>query len=141
MTVGCVVDASVMLSLVLAEVDTYERAQRVMTELWGKTLLVPAIWQAEVANVLLVKERQRRVAASFLRRALRHLEGLPIAVDVEAATATFERVVPLARRHQLTVYDATYLELALREGASLATFDGAIAAAAVRERVPVVNGA
>lgn len=45
----------------------------------------------------------------------------------------------LARRHQLTVYDAAYLELALRRGALLATFDRALANAARAEKVPVLG--
>lgn len=36
-------------------------------------------------------------------------------------------VLALAREHGLTAYDATYLELALRVGAVLATFDGKLA--------------
>jgi predicted nucleic acid-binding protein len=139
-TTGCVVDASVILSLVLGEDATFERARRILGELRGTRLLVPVIWQTEVANVLVTKERQRRIDASFVQRALRHFEGLPVEVDVAAATSTFDLVVPLARRHHLTTYDATYLELALRERAPLATFDDALATAANRERVAVLGG-
>ena len=140
MTAGCVVDASVILSLVLGEDTTFERARRILVELRGTRLLVPVIWQTEVANVLVTKERQRRIDAGFVRRALRHLEGLPVEVDAAAATSTFDLVVPLARRHHLTTYDATYLELALRERAPLATFGDALATAANRERVAVLGG-
>ena len=43
----------------------------------------------------------------------------------------------LARRHRLSFYDAAYLELAKREGCTLATFDRDLIAAAKTERVTV----
>jgi predicted nucleic acid-binding protein len=49
-------------------------------------------------------------------------------------------VLPLARRHQLSAYDAVYLELALRAQAPLATFDEALGRAALREGVEVRDG-
>jgi predicted nucleic acid-binding protein len=40
------------------------------------------------------------------------------------------RILDLGRRHGLTAYDATYLELAMRTGGMLATFDRKLADAA-----------
>jgi predicted nucleic acid-binding protein len=47
----------------------------------------------------------------------------------------------LARRHRLTVYDAAYLELALREALPMATLDEALASAARAEGVSLVGRA
>ena len=46
--------------------------------------LVPAIWQAEVANALVVKERQKRIDEAFLRKLLKHVQELPVEVDLVA---------------------------------------------------------
>lgn len=130
-----VVDASVVLGWAFGETETFERAMDVMAALKTRRAVVPAIWQAEVANALVVKERQKRIDEGLLRKLLRQLENLSIEVDTSAATMAFDRVVPLARRHQLSVYGATYLELALREKAPLASFDNALREAARRENV------
>jgi predicted nucleic acid-binding protein len=49
-------------------------------------------------------------------------------------------VMALARKHRLTVYDASYLELALREGVPLATLDRSLAATATSEGMTAVGG-
>jgi predicted nucleic acid-binding protein len=48
-------------------------------------------------------------------------------------------VVALARTHNLTAYDASYLELAMREGIPLATLDDKLQAAAVTSGVPLAE--
>jgi len=132
-----VVDASVVFGWTFGEPDVFERAKAVLRALKTMRMLVPVSWQLEVTNVLLVKERQKRIDEPFVRRCLRHLEELSIDIDVAAATSSFDRVMPLARRHQLSSYDAAYLELSLRENTPLATFDGALRDAAKREGVPL----
>ena len=57
------------------------------------------------------------------------LGRLPITTDSAAPAERREVVMALAREHRLTAHDATYLDLALRNGAALATFDGALASA------------
>ena len=94
-----------------------------------------------VGNALLVKERQRRIADRGVAEIITRIGSLPIDVDLDSAGfSAFDRVVPLAKRHQLSVYDAFYLELALREHLPLATFDSALVAAAQREGVGVFAG-
>lgn len=127
-----VVDASVVFSWLLGEADLFERAQAVLLALGRARMLVPAIWQVEVANVLVVKQRQRRIDEAFIKQCLRRLEDLECEVDTGAATTAFDQVLPLAKRYQLTAYDATYLELALRAKVPLATFDEPLRAAAER---------
>ncbi len=135
MSTRLVLDASVVLGWILGEPEVFERCKPVMIALKSAHALVPAIWQAEVANALVVKERQKRIDEADLRRCLKHIRELAIEVDLEAGREVFDRVVPLARRHQLSVYDACYLELALRAKAGLASFDKALCAAGKREGV------
>ncbi|WP_428539557.1 type II toxin-antitoxin system VapC family toxin [Rhodopila sp.] len=98
--------------------------------------VTPAIWWFEVRNVLLVNERRgsisERDGAIFLRALAR------MNVEVDHAPAG-DVVLSLARRHRLTVYDSTYLELALRRDLPLATLDKQLAAAARREAVRLIG--
>lgn len=48
-------------------------------------------------------------------------------------------ILDLARGHALTVYDAAYLALAIRERLSLATLDKALQAAAAAEGIPLLS--
>ena len=141
MSARIVVDVSVVFGWVLGEPGLFERAKPVLLALQSARMLVPAIWQVEVGNVLLVKERQKRIDEAGVKKCLRLLEEQGIEVDLGSATATFDRVMPLARRNQLSAYDATYLELALREKAPLATFDEALRAAAKREGAELFEAA
>jgi predicted nucleic acid-binding protein len=97
---------------------------------------VPSLWWFEVRNTLIVNERRGRLTESDTTAFLRALARLNIAVDRSPEEAD---VLMLARRRQLTVYDAAYLELARREGVPLATLDTALAAAARAERAPLLG--
>lgn len=98
----------------------------------AQSAIVPAIWAYEMHNALLVTERAGRASPADVDRLRRDLAAFPIVVDWNRDDdAAFE----LARRRRLPFYDASYLELALRLGDPLATFDRALARAARAERV------
>ena len=84
---------------------------------------MPSLWHTEIANALLVGERRKIVTESQVFGYLNRLSALPIATDDETPLRRRDVVMALAREHKLTAYDATYLELALRTNAVLATFD------------------
>jgi predicted nucleic acid-binding protein len=88
---------------------------------------VPAIWWFEVRNVLIVNERKGRIDAARSGAFLADLAKIPIRIDREPDN---DAVLALARAHRLTVYDAAYLDLALRLGAPLATLGDDLANAA-----------
>lgn len=98
---------------------------------------VPALWPVEITNVLGMAERRGRLAADGVADALALLRSLPL--DVAVPPMLFEAgiVLALMRRHRLTAYDATYLELALRLGLPLATKDRELLAAAPTAGVPL----
>lgn len=98
--------------------------------------MAPAIWLLEVANSLRTAERRGRLNPATTGASLDALLEQPILVDEEAPD--IDRLLILARRHDLSVYDATYLDLALRLGRPLATLDQRLAAAARGEGVPVL---
>lgn len=104
-------------------------ADRVLEELADCQTWVPVLWHTEIANALLVGERRKVVTEAQVLDFLSRLTALPIDTDDVLVSRRCEFVMALGREHQLTAYDATYLELALRRGARLATFDAKLAGA------------
>ncbi|MBX9624519.1 MAG: type II toxin-antitoxin system VapC family toxin [Gemmataceae bacterium] len=103
----------------------------------GASAAVPVLWPFEVANSLLVGERRKRVTAEKTARFVALLGTLAIRADDESASRVWTDTIALARRHGLTVYDAAYLELAVRLAAPLATLDKQLLAAAPAANVPI----
>ena len=95
-----------------------------------ESVLVPSHWFQEIANAALMGERRGRATAAQTASFAKRLGELDIIIDDEGAIDVFERILPLARAHRLTVYDTLYLELAERHGLPLATLDNELAAAA-----------
>jgi predicted nucleic acid-binding protein len=96
----------------------------------GTGAAVPALWHPEVANALLLAERQRVISAQDSAGYLDSLSLWEIVQDPVAPALTQGQVILLGRLYNLTAYDAAYLELAMRRAAELATFDRKLAAAA-----------
>ena len=96
------------------------------------TIIVPDLFWHEVRSVLLVAERQGRIEAGTAEDHLEDLRGLSLQTDRDQRD---EDVTALARRHNLSGYDAAYLETAKRLHAPLATLDKKLANAAVEEGV------
>ncbi len=99
--------------------------------------IVPAIWPLEVGNVLLVAERKRRLGKADVVRFLELLSALPIRVEQESPERMLTDIIALARELQLSTYDASYLDLAMRSGLPIATQDKALLKAAHKCGVPV----
>ncbi len=100
--------------------------------------LVPSIWPLEVANVLLVSERRKRMSKADSLRFVSLLHELPITIDQPNIDRAFSDVISVAREQGLSSYDAAYLELAMREGVPLATGDDALKRAARRCGVKIL---
>lgn len=100
---------------------------------------VPELWRIEVANSLTVNLRRGRITPFRRSESLVDLQLLTILSDPETNDHVWGRTLELADRHQLTVYDATYLELALRRALPLATLDDALRKAAQQEGLPLLG--
>jgi predicted nucleic acid-binding protein len=96
----------------------------------GDTAVVPQHWSIEVANSILVAVRRRRATREESTRIFDDLRELPIRIDFAHRETTFVDVFSCAEKYKLTVYDAAYLELAIREGVALATLDSDLRTAA-----------
>ena len=92
----------------------------------GRAVIVPSIWALEITNAVLVAERRKRVKPQDVRRFVELLGGLTIIEDSQSVTDTVRHVLPLAREYNLSAYDAAYLDVAVRQGAPLATLDSAL---------------
>lgn len=92
--------------------------------------VVPDLWRLEVANVLLVAERRRRITAEQSDRFISAVANLNVTVVPESLLRGMGDLVRLGRRHELSAYDAAYLDLADRFGLSLCTLDRKLASAA-----------
>lgn len=132
-----VVDCSVGIAWLFDEqADDYTEAA--LDALGGAFAVAPRWWNIEVLNVLLTLERRGRLAANKAVELLRHMQRLPVRLR-ESQASTFE-LHALALRHQLTSYDALYLETALATGLPLASRDKALQQAAIESGVGVWAG-
>jgi predicted nucleic acid-binding protein len=126
-----VLDASMTLAWIFERTDPEEKAlaDRLLDTLTAQEALVPVLWHTEVANALLVAERRGVVCEAQVIDYLHRLSQLPIVTDEAPVSARQESVIALGREHRLSAYDATYLDLALRTGSVLASFDAKLLAA------------
>jgi len=126
-----VLDASMTLAWLFPRHDPAEAAlaDQALDELDYEEFAVPAIWYDEVANALLRGERKGLVTLSQTTAFLGELDLADIESETDSPRLRQSAVMALARSHGLTAYEAMYLELALRRGAPLATFDQQLAEA------------
>lgn len=117
-----------------------DNADAVLASLAHVEAIVPAIWPLEVANVLLVAERRGRLSQADASRFVRLLQALPISIDTLTSDRALGVILDVGRDYGLSSYDASYLELAMREGLPLATLDSPLQQAAVTCGVMLVSG-
>ena len=83
----------------------------------------PRLWAYEIRNAVLMGMRRKRISRAHAEDFLAMLKSLPIRLF---DPLSYDSVFALANRHALTLYDAAYLDLAMREGLPLASLDGAL---------------
>lgn len=115
-----------------------EAAHTVMRRVVSEGAIVPSLWRLEVANVLRNAVRRGRCNEAFVDRSLGRLARLAIKRDEETDDHAWGATRNLARKENLSLYDAAYLELAIRTRVPLASCDQALLAAAARRKVAVV---
>ena len=85
--------------------------------------VAPALWPLEVANALVVAERKKRITAAQREVFLKNLARLDIEIEPLITDRVFDEGINLATIYHLSVYDATYLEIAIRQNLPIATQD------------------
>jgi len=101
----------------------------------SKGAIVPSLWRIELGNSLLVACRRGRISHEQRTTILQVVSRFPVSVDKFTQRQVPGDTLALADKHGLTLYDATYLELAVRTGAGLATYDKALQRAAQAEGI------
>lgn len=138
MSARFVIDNSVVMGWCF-ENEGNRYAEAVLESLEAGEALVPAIWPLEVGNVLLVAERKKRLSEASVVRFLALLNSLPITVEPETPERMLKEIVSLARAYNLSTYDASYRDLAMRLGLPIATQDASLARAAKKCCVPAFD--
>ena len=126
---GCVLDACMLGPLILPD-EAGEVHDDLLAILIAGQALVPVNWRLEVANMGRMGVRKRRMTAGELRFALISICEFGVTIDEGTNSQAWGRIFDLAEAYDLTMYDAAYLELALRRGAPLMTRDGPLMRAA-----------
>jgi predicted nucleic acid-binding protein len=124
----CIIDASMAAAWCLP--DESDDALMWLDAVAADGAIVPALWPFEINNVLLVAERRKRISEAGVLRARTLLDRLPIAIEPAPTSATASETLQLARRFALSFYDASYLELAIRNRLPLGSFDQPLCKAA-----------
>lgn len=133
-----VVDNSIVMAWCFED-ETTQYTDTVLKMLIDHRALVPAIWPLEVANVLLVAERKKRISKADSGRFIALLSQLPIEVEPSEPDRVFQDTLFLARQHKLSSYDASYLALAIRMGIPIASLDKAMIRAAKNIKIRLLT--
>ena len=133
-----VLDSSATLAWIYNE-ETTPAVRDLFDRITAEGACVPSLWRLEVGNVLQLGVRRGRHDSAFRDETLADLALLPIALDPHTDQQAWSATMQLAERHQLTLYDAAYLELALRRALPLATLDDELRTAAAAEGVTVLG--
>lgn len=132
-----VLDASMAIAWLFDDERT-EAAHRILLRVVADGAIVPSPWRLEIANMLRNAVRRGRCDEAHADRSLDRLGRLPIAVEDQTDHHAWGATRALALEQDLTLYDAAYLELALRLGRTLATCDAALIGAAKRSEVGIL---
>jgi predicted nucleic acid-binding protein len=114
-----VLDASIAITWAMRDED-HPLADLAFLEIQSGTAIVPGIFWYEIRNILVLNERRNRIMPDDSTRFLAFLEQLSIDMD---SPRNGTQVMDLSRKYNLSVYDAAYLALAMRERLPLATLD------------------
>ena len=133
-----VIDNSIVMSWCFND-ETNRYADAVLDKLSESEAIVPSVWSLEVVNVLLVAERRKRLKQVDSVRFITLLSQLPIAVEHEAPAQMMKDLLALGRASNLSSYDASYLDLAMRKDCPIATLDKKLMEAAQKVDVKILE--
>jgi predicted nucleic acid-binding protein len=135
--VSVVIDASLALAWYFQDEATpaTEKILDLVTEVGA---VVPGLWRLELANGLQVAVRRGRISIAYRDASLADLMQMQIETDMETDTHAWSETLRLAEKYELTLYDASYLELAQRRRLPIATLDRELRRAAEKLDVAVL---
>ena len=133
------VDSSVVLSW-LFEDESSKSSEAILKKVIYEsyTCLAPYLIRFEVPNAVLIALKRKRISQETTKKILIFFDILPIEIDTGSQLQTTKSIYTLAEKHSLTIYDASYLELAMRLDLNLATYDKELIKAAKSEKIKLV---
>jgi predicted nucleic acid-binding protein len=131
-----VIDASVILAWFNPN-EQNDYADEILDCLSEEIAIIPQLCCLEVNNVFLSFEKKRIISAIETEKALCSLANLPITLDKAPLNFQMPLISRLARDNGLTIYDACYLELAVRLNLPLSTLDKQLLAAMEKIELPL----
>ena len=134
-----VVDASCLTAMLLNE-EVPPNVEQFLNSLSDVEIVVPSLWFWEVANSSVMAARRARKPSQEIMNQLADMRHLDLTQDGESILLAWTVTAALAIQHRHSVYDAAYLELAVRRSLPLATLDSALARAARAAGVEVFGG-
>lgn len=133
-----VVDASCLTAMLLNE-HVPSSMEQLFESLIDIDVVVPSLWFWEIANSTLMAARRAKRDVNEVLDQLADMRRLSVTPDDDAVQQAWESTMSLAAAHHLTVYDASYLEVALRRQLPLATLDRPLARAARAVGIEVIG--
>jgi len=136
-----VIDSSVVLEWLLTD-NRSQTAEAILIQAATDEIWVPPLFWLEVGNILRTRLRRGLIGKELRDASLVRVRALALRVDRsdDPSGSALDRTVALSDRFDLSVYDAAYLELALRTAADLGSFDQALCSAAALAGVVVLGG-
>lgn len=128
-----IADSSVVAAWAIPD-EKSEVADQLLARAQTEGIVYPILLWYEIRNVLAGAERRNRITTADSDEFLSRLEKIPTQI---AGSGGSENTMRLSRLHTLTAYDSAYLELAIRTGLAIATFDHQLARAARIEGIAV----
>jgi predicted nucleic acid-binding protein len=138
MTPAFVVDSSLAMAWCFADEATPE-TQALLLRMETEAAAVPSWWFLEITNVLYLTEKKKRITSVQVAEFIALLEGFDLSIQDDGPSRAFSTLLPLCRSHELTSYDALYLDLAMSRQLPLATLDEALRKAAIKAGVPLLG--
>lgn len=132
---GLVIDCSMVLSWCFPDEGDNE-SEAILEAARGRELVAPTLLKLEFVNGLIVAERRKRISRSQFKEFLKDFIDLGVNFAGEDPVNSDGKTIELARAHQLTAYDASYLALAVERKLPLATHDASLKRAARKCRLP-----
>ena len=132
-----VLDSSVALAWVLPD-EANTTLDHLCDRLATEIAHVPPVWPLEIGNVLLVAVKRGRLTAKDVSHLVAELRALPLEIDTASTERALEETLTLAKKYDLTTYDASYLELAKRRDLALATLDTKLRQACLSAKIAVL---
>lgn len=129
-----IIDASASVGWFI-ENQVTDYSEAVAGTLEHDSAIAPLLWHLEMTNALRTACKRKVLDITRAHQSLATLESLPI--RIEHTPSRPSELFALALRHNLSTYDATYLDLALRLRLPIATQDDALREAALASGVGV----